>query len=136
MSDESRFATLDPRYEAFLFAEIGEQKNGMPITMISALARLGLDPWDEAGRLATLPAAAALAAVTALVARISGLTARKSEIPKLSARLVPLLAQPATARGIGSGAAPAAPWWAIDARWVMAASAVAVLVAVVRQLFG
>lgn len=136
MSDGSRFAALDPRYEAFLFAEIGEQKNGMPITMISALAQLGFDPWEEAGRLASLPAAAALAAVTALVARISGLTARKSEIPKLSARLVPLLAQPATARVIGIGAAPAAPWWAINPRWVMAASAVALLVAVVRQLFG
>jgi hypothetical protein len=136
MSDGSRFAALDLRYEAFLFAEIGEQKNGMPITMISALARLGLDPWEEARRLANLPAAAALAAVTALVARISGLKARKSEIPKLSARLMPLLAQPAPARVVGLGAAPAAPWWAINQRWVMAAAAVAVLVAVVRQLFG
>ena len=38
----------------FLFAEVGVEPGGMPLTVLSALARLGLDPWDEAGRLSNL----------------------------------------------------------------------------------
>src|SRR5258708_33417395 len=36
-------------YNAFLFASVGEEKIGMPLT---ALTRLGEDPWLEAARLA------------------------------------------------------------------------------------
>jgi hypothetical protein len=43
------------QYDVFLFVEVGEQENGMTMSMASALIRLGLDPWDEAARLATLP---------------------------------------------------------------------------------
>lgn len=39
----------------FLFADAGSEPGGMALTTLSALARLGLDPWDEAGRLARLP---------------------------------------------------------------------------------
>jgi hypothetical protein len=42
---------------AFLFAEIGIEPSGMPLSVVSMLARLGDDPWSEAGRLAELPRA-------------------------------------------------------------------------------
>jgi len=32
-------------FDDFLFAPIGDEKNGMLLSVISALARLDLDPW-------------------------------------------------------------------------------------------
>ena len=46
---------LDP----FLFADVGTQTNGVELTVLSLLARLGSDPWVEAARLALLPRGAA-----------------------------------------------------------------------------
>lgn len=51
--------TLDP----FLQESFGVEENGMALSVLSALARLGLDPWAEAGRLAALPKQAAAAAI-------------------------------------------------------------------------
>ena len=44
----------------FLFACVGTEMNGSALTVLSVLARLGSDPWAEAGRLATLPRSAAV----------------------------------------------------------------------------
>jgi hypothetical protein len=56
-------------FSEFLFAGIAEQSNGMTLSLLSALARLGVDPWAEAARLAEMPEAVAVAALTALLAR-------------------------------------------------------------------
>jgi hypothetical protein len=39
----------------FLFAEVGTELNGSPLTILSMLARLGKDPWAEAARWTRLP---------------------------------------------------------------------------------
>ena len=39
----------------FLFTRVADDANGMHLTMLSALARSGVDPWDEAAELASLP---------------------------------------------------------------------------------
>ena len=39
----------------FLFSPIAVDANRMHLTVLSALARSGVDPWDEAARLAALP---------------------------------------------------------------------------------
>jgi hypothetical protein len=49
----------DTRFDNFLFAAIGENKNGISITVLSALAGLNIDPWDEAAELSQLPINAA-----------------------------------------------------------------------------
>ena len=49
------FALKNSGLDRFLFAEIGPELNGATLTMLSALARLGFDPWDEAARWARLP---------------------------------------------------------------------------------
>ena len=36
-------------YNAFLFAAVGEEKVGLPLTVLTALTRLGFDPWRERG---------------------------------------------------------------------------------------
>jgi hypothetical protein len=42
-------------YNAFLFAAVGEEEVGLPLTVLTALSRLGIDPWQEAARLSDLP---------------------------------------------------------------------------------
>jgi hypothetical protein len=51
------FALKNSGLNEFLFAEVGNEVNGSPLTILSVLARLGQDPWAEAARLAKLPKA-------------------------------------------------------------------------------
>jgi hypothetical protein len=55
MSTSDAFALKNSGLNEFLFAEIGTEANGSPLTTLSMLARLGLDPWTEAARLSGLP---------------------------------------------------------------------------------
>jgi hypothetical protein len=50
---------LGSEFDNFLFARIGEDQNGLTLSVVSLLARMNLDPWEQAGILATLPAQAA-----------------------------------------------------------------------------
>jgi hypothetical protein len=67
-------AALSPapgsEFDAFLYAPILEEQNGTLLSMLSALARANLDPWDEAARLARLPHEAATRSLTALIAAL------------------------------------------------------------------
>ncbi|MDF2117845.1 hypothetical protein PY365_19885 [Roseiarcaceae bacterium H3SJ34-1] len=47
------------KFDDFLFAPVGEDRNGMIVSLLSALARLDIDPWEEAAELARLPTEAA-----------------------------------------------------------------------------
>lgn len=42
-------------FDDFLFAPIGEDRNGMLVSVLSGLARSDVDPWQEAAKLAQLP---------------------------------------------------------------------------------
>jgi hypothetical protein len=48
------FRPLRPDLDKFLFAAVGAEQDSAPLSMVSVLTRLGLDPWDEAGRLSSL----------------------------------------------------------------------------------
>src|SRR3984957_18043830 len=48
------FAPMLPEFDSFLFATVGEELDGAPLSVLSALSRLGLDPRDEAIRLSRL----------------------------------------------------------------------------------
>jgi hypothetical protein len=50
-------ALVQSNLNDFLFANVGTEARGMTLSVISVLARQGLDPWREAGRLADLPKA-------------------------------------------------------------------------------
>ena len=62
----------DPTYDPFLFAEIGEERNGMLLSVVSALARLDLDPWREAASLSRLQIPAATERLSSLLAPLPG----------------------------------------------------------------
>jgi hypothetical protein len=54
MTLRQRFLPLQPEFDRFLFATVGDEIEGMPLSVISARTRLGLDPWQEAGRLSSM----------------------------------------------------------------------------------
>jgi hypothetical protein len=54
----------------FMAIELAVERNGMKLTMGSALARLGIDPWAVAGELAAASRADAVARLTALLDRV------------------------------------------------------------------
>lgn len=60
-------ASMSDAYDAFLFESLGIEENGMDLSVLSALARAGVDPWAEAKRLAALPRQAAIAAIAAIL---------------------------------------------------------------------
>lgn len=87
----SVFSLRTSGFNDFLYASVGEEDNGMVLTMLSALARCGVDPWDEAARLGRLPRDAA---TKRLVSIISGLPRgqwAQSAVGDIAARLAALL---------------------------------------------
>ena len=41
-------ARLGREFDKFLYASVGNDNDGMPLTVLSALARMDVDPWEEA----------------------------------------------------------------------------------------
>jgi hypothetical protein len=54
----------------FLFTPVANDANGMHLTMLSALARSGVDPWEEAARLAALSRESATQNVAQMLAGV------------------------------------------------------------------
>lgn len=75
----------------FLFADIGMERSGMPLSVISALARLDFDPWQEAGRLARLPRTTAADGLARLIAGLPASLWPMPDAKQIAARLVALL---------------------------------------------
>jgi hypothetical protein len=81
----------DPQFEPFLYAAVGEDRHGDTVTVLSMLARLGVDPWGEASELASLPHAAARQRLEALMARFSDVATLVSDRNKVISRLLAVL---------------------------------------------
>jgi hypothetical protein len=82
---------LGSEFDAFLFAPIGEEKNGMLLSVLSALARLDVDPWREAAELARMPKTAANRRVTSLIAELEFASTAPVEPETVALRLIELL---------------------------------------------
>jgi hypothetical protein len=78
-------------FNDFLFAFVGEESGGQQLTVLSALARLGLDPWGEAARLSELPKEAATDALAAAIGALPGGDWNVSEGQSIAVRLVDYL---------------------------------------------
>jgi hypothetical protein len=124
----STAAVQNGAFSDFLAAEIGEEKNGMTLSLLSALTRLGMDPWQEAARLAALPEKKAVAALAALIARAiipaagappsdapnpdaPGPEAPGPDAPGLAERLVQLLPRDGAARASEARPYPTSQSW-------------------------
>jgi len=58
---------IGPEFDEFLGASIGEDRNGTTLSVLSALARLDVDPWQEATSLAQMPREAAAVRLSVLI---------------------------------------------------------------------
>ena len=83
MTLRNAYRPLRPDLDGFLFSQVGEERRGIPLSMISALTRLGLDPWEEAGRLSSLTKPEAVEQLARLIAELPGAS---NPLPK--ARLI------------------------------------------------
>jgi hypothetical protein len=79
------------QYNPFLFASVGEEKTGQPLTVLTALSRLGFDPWKEAARLSDLPKETAARAFAVTIAMLPEGNWRASDSEAIAARLVDCL---------------------------------------------
>ena len=120
-------------FNEFLFASVGEEKSGQELTVLSALARLGLDPWGEAARLSELSKEVAIGALAATIAKLPRGDWKKSDTQSIAARLVSCLprrsslpATPRNAMGIDNQKPiPVVRKWPV---WVGIAAAVLIAV--------
>jgi hypothetical protein len=72
----------------FLFSPIANDENGMHLTMLSALARSGVDPWDEAASLAALSKESATRKVVQMLAGVPNGPSPGDQTESLAAKLV------------------------------------------------
>ena len=82
---------LGSEFNDFLFASIGEDRNEMLLSVVSALARLDLDPWQVAAQLARLPPDAAIQKLTSLIAELPGGPSARHDPEPNAAHLIALL---------------------------------------------
>ncbi len=93
MTSSISVSYLTPKFDDFLFARIDE--NGeKPLSVLSVLARLGIDPWEEAAKLAQLPRAVAATRLASSIAATPGAPSSYLDAGTVSDRLISLLPSP------------------------------------------
>jgi hypothetical protein len=99
LQQNARAATtrLGTEFDAFLFAPVGEDLTGMPISVVTMLARLGIDPWQEAARLAALAPVAAAQGVASMLRAVPDPSLKRDDVLTLAYRLVAKLPRPTVA---------------------------------------
>jgi hypothetical protein len=88
---------IDLEYDEFLYAQLGEEANGMQLSVLSALARQNVDPWEIAQKLSSLPRDKALPLLTPLLACIPSGAEGRDAPEDIAARLIALLPSPRAA---------------------------------------
>jgi hypothetical protein len=76
------------RLDGFLLSNAGIQPNGMPLTVLSMMARMGADPWDEAECLSSLPNELAVSWLIAAIKRSSLSPQKRCDATMLASHLV------------------------------------------------
>ena len=110
------FSLLHSDLNDFLIASIGEEQNGVTLSVVSALTRLGVDPWEEAARLTPLPKARAAEMLAKMIARLPIRRTESLDDLAISRRLVELLPADKPARLLGckrAGAGQTKYWGAL-----------------------
>jgi hypothetical protein len=91
MTPTASIPPLGFEFDNFLFALVGEDRNGMPLSVVSVLARMELDPWVEAASLADLPAETAARKLAAWLDALPDPTLQQASPDTRAARLIALL---------------------------------------------
>jgi hypothetical protein len=102
-------------FQPFLYAQIGDDANGVPLSVISALARQDIDPWEQAARWSRSTQSSAIQELAVMIAALplapaeqTGEAAR-ADPDQIALRLVSLLpnryGEPAGTRAAAAGSA-------------------------------
>jgi hypothetical protein len=78
-------------FERFVYADVAIEPNGMELSVLSALSRRGLDPWQEAQRLAQLPRLAAADGLAQTLRAVPAVQSLRLDVKVTAERLVALL---------------------------------------------
>ena len=78
-------------FDRFLYARVGEDRNGMDVTVLSMLARLGFDSWQEASELDALSADAARRRLSSILMRFQDVPALLRDHDSIAQELTGLL---------------------------------------------
>ena len=91
MSKIGSSASSTADFEQFVYADVAIEPNGMELSVLSALSRRGLDPWQEAQRLAQLPRLAAADGLAQILRAVPAVHALRLDVKVIAERLVALL---------------------------------------------
>ncbi len=88
-------------FDSFLFAAVGDDDRGTEVSVLSALTRLDIDPWQRASELAQLPREASERELSAIIAGLGGVPAAQLHPQSIAARLITLLPSATKAHDLG-----------------------------------
>lgn len=78
-------------FDDFLFAPVGIDSDGTPVTLLTVLARLGVDPWEEAAELAHLSREPAMQRLASRLEAMPNGPATAADTVSIATRLIALL---------------------------------------------
>jgi hypothetical protein len=84
----------DAELQPFLYALIGDEKHGMALSVLSALARRNIDPWVQAGDWSRLPRQTATLELASLISALPDGPSVRPAPEAIAARLIALLPSP------------------------------------------
>jgi hypothetical protein len=91
MGLSAKFSLLHSELNDFLFAQMGEEESGAPLSVLSALTRLGVDPWEEGARLSDMPTEVAARGLVPMIEMFPSEKRGSSDVLALAERLAALL---------------------------------------------
>jgi hypothetical protein len=84
-------SSVRSEFNDFLYSPIGEDKNGLLVTVLSALARQNVDPWQQAADLDGLPRDTAVQKLTSIISALPGHRSMPDDPTPIAVRLIALL---------------------------------------------
>lgn len=91
MSRLAAVSSLGAEFNQFLYAPIGAERNGNRLSVLSALGRCDVDPWEMAAALACMPRDAAIGKLVALLSTHSDPWAHERNLEATATSLIALL---------------------------------------------
>ena len=127
MGLRAEYALHHSGLEAFLFAPLWQEANGSMLSVLSALARLGMDPWKEAAVLAGKSRRDAATALAAILARLPKSSPEPPNYSNFAERAVTFLPDAAVERAVAAEVASGGGIFAKHASLIVALAALAAI---------
>ena len=111
MTPAASVCFVGSEFDDFLYAPIGVERNEMLLSVLSAFARLNVDPWREAAELSELPKQTATHRLTSLIERLPSGRWAHADCGVIADRLIQLLPHRSSSKVPLAKAAHSLPEW-------------------------